>query len=186
MPPEIKTNRSTMVDGAIAIIEESGFVALSARTLAEKLGISTQPIYREFGDMDGVRKATVERGWQLFAEYVKGEAEMQAVRYVTFAAEHKNLFGFLFRNRNCEYSGLNDMSHKLVEGTEIIDKLSSITGLNREKVYRLHLVLWMALHGLASMCADNDVKISDKEIRDLTVETTRALSAFYKKEGKKV
>ena len=183
MPPEIKTDRRTMIDGAIDIIEERGFDALSARSLAEKLGISTQPIYREFGDMDGVRKATVERGWQVFADYVKGEAEAQAVRYVTFAAEHKNLFIFLFRNRNCEYSGLDDMSHKLVEGTGIIDMLSSITGLTREKTYRLHLVLWMALHGLASMCADNEVKIDGDEIRDFTVQTTKALAAFYRKEG---
>lgn len=186
MPPEIKTNRNVMVDGALAIIEDSGFSALSARVLAERLGISTQPIYREFGDMDGVRSAAVERGWQIFAEYVKGEAETQAVRYVTFAAEHKNLFAFLFRNRNCEYSGLNDMSHKLVEGTGIIDKLSAITGLPREQTYRLHLTLWMALHGLASMCADNVVTIGDDEIRDFAVQTTRALSAFYKRQGEGV
>ena len=34
---------------------------VSARNVAARLGISTQPIYRIFGDMDGVRQAAIER-----------------------------------------------------------------------------------------------------------------------------
>lgn len=183
MPPEIKTDRTAMVDGALALIEERGDGALSARTLADRLGISTQPIYREFGDMDGVRRAVVERGWQVFTEYVSGDAAEQAVRYVMFAVERKKLFNFLFRGRRCNYDGLDDMAHKLVDGTDIIERLQSITGLSCGDTYKLHLYVWMALHGLAAMSADNDVHIDCDEIKNFTVGLTRAVTTYLIKNG---
>lgn len=182
MPPEIRTDRSAIINGALAVIEERGAAALSARTIADKLGISTQPIYREFADMGEVRSAATARGFEIFADFVAGDAEAQSVKYVTFAVERKNLFNFLFRDRNCEYADLDDMAQKIVDGTEIIDKLAEITGLSRDKVYRLHFCLWMALHGLACMAADNRVeRLESDDISRLIVEMTRALGAFYAK-----
>lgn len=184
MPPEIKTDREKMLDGVMSIIEERGFAALSARSLAERLGISTQPIYREFGDMDNVRRAAAECGWSVLSEYLKGDdAISQAVNYVAFACERKNLFNFLFRGRNCEYNGLDDMAHKLVDGTEIVERLQKITGLDREQTYRMHLFVWMALHGLASISADNCVTLSRDELEKFTLDITRAMTAYVKSQG---
>ena len=183
MPPEIKTDREKMLDGVMSIIEERGDIAVSARSVAERLGISTQPIYREFGDMDNVRRAAAERGWEIFAEYINGDATDQSVKYVMFECERKNLFNFLFRGRNCEYDGLDDMAHKLVDGTEIIERLQKITGLNNEQTYRMHLFVWMAMHGLASMTADNSVRLSRDELEKFTVDITRAVSAYIKSQS---
>lgn len=180
MSKDIKTSREIMVDGAVALIEERGAEYLSARGVAERLGISTQPIYREFGDMDGLRAAAAERGWRVYAEYVRGGAVEQAIRYVMFACERKKLFNFLFRGNNCVYGGLDDMAHRLVDGTDIIERLQELSGLDREQVVYLHLYLWMALHGLASMSADNDVKLSGEEIERFVKELTRALTAHIK------
>lgn len=180
MPPVIKTDRAAMLDAAIDIIEAEGRNAVSARRIAKRLEISTQPIYREFKDMDELMKETLKRGYEIFAQYMAGEALEQSVKYVEFAVERKNLFNFLFRSRSCKYDGLDDMAHKLTDGTAIIDKLVEITGLDRETVYRLHLYEWMALHGLAAMAADNDVKFSRDEIAGFTMELTKALTAHYK------
>ncbi|MBD5131028.1 MAG: TetR/AcrR family transcriptional regulator [Clostridiales bacterium] len=182
MAREIVTNRQTMIDGALALIEREGKDELSARALAAELGISTQPIYREFGDMDGLKKAAIERGYQIYGEYVKGEALDQAVGYVKFAAEKSKLFDFLFRGNHYEYNGLDDMAHKLL-GTDIIERLAGITGLDREKVYRLHLCIWMAVHGLASMCADNKTSVTADEIKDWVKEITQGMTGFYKIKG---
>lgn len=142
--------------------------------------MSTQPIYREFCDMDGLRAAVAERGFTIFAEHIKGDALDGAVKYVTFALERRGLFDFLFRGRSCRYDGLDDLAHKLV-GTDIIDRLAEITGLSVERTYRLHMLVWMTLHGLASMSADNELPISDGELRELVKELTRALTGYYKK-----
>ena len=174
---EIK--RTEMLDAAIGLIEERGKDALTARALADRLGVSTQPIYREFGDMDGLRAATAERGFSIVAECMRGDALDSAVNYVKFALEHRGLFDFLFRGRSCRYDGPDDLAHKLV-GTDIIDRLAQITGPPVERTYRLHMLVWMTLHGLASMSADNVLPISDEELRALVKELTRALTEYYK------
>ncbi len=179
MPPEIKTDRSVMLDATIGIIEEAGADAVSARAVAKKLGISTQPIYREFGDMDGLIDAATVRGFEIYAESVKGEALDQASAYVKFACERSNLFKFLFRRRKIEFDGLESLSHCILSSSDIIDRLSEITGLDRERVYRLHLYVWMATTGLATIAADNGTSIDDGELRDFTMELTKALTQYY-------
>lgn len=179
MARDVKTDREAMLGAALELIEESGAAALTARRIAAKLGISTQPIYREFGDMAALKDAALMRGYEVFAQEINGAALDQSAAYVRFASEHGRLFNFLFRERNVKYSGLDDMAHRLVEGTAIIDKLEAITGLPRERVYRLHMILWMALHGLAAMFADNELFVTDDEIKKMTMELTMALSAYY-------
>ncbi|MCX4313706.1 MAG: TetR/AcrR family transcriptional regulator [Clostridia bacterium] len=184
MPPAIKTDRKAIINAVMEIIDESGWSAVSARSVAERLGISTQPIYREFADMDEVRRAAIERGFEIFTEYIADGALGQAVKYVEFAAEKGNLFNFLFRGKHYEYTGLDDLSRKLVS-EDIIDRLEEITKLPREKVYRVHLCVWMALHGLAAISADNRVAVSGEEIALLAKEMTQGLTALYKTEGAK-
>lgn len=180
MPPAVKTDKKAIIDGVMTIIERDGWGAVSARSVANELSISTQPIYREFKDMNEVRDAAIERGLEIFVQYLCGDALDQSVSYVMFAMERANLFNFLFRGKHYEYGGLDELSHKLVNGTEIIDKLEKITGLTREKVYRVHLGVWMALHGLAAMSADNRVAIDKDEIKRFTREITSALTAYYR------
>lgn len=183
MAREVSIDRASMLDAVMNIIERDGFSAVSARTVAGELGVSTQPIYREFGDMDGLRLAAIGRGFEIFSHYLEGEAIDQAVKYVMFATEHGKLFDFLFRGKHYTYDGLDGLSHSLIEDTRIIDKLQEITGLPREKVFRLHLCVWMALHGLATLAADNTTKLDAGEISTLTHEMTRALTMYYKENG---
>ena len=48
MSEKNKLSKSDIVDGAFAVLKESGFSAVNARSVAKKLGCSTQPIYRFF------------------------------------------------------------------------------------------------------------------------------------------
>lgn len=183
MARRTEVSGEAMIDAVTEIIEESGWGEVSARSVAARLGISTQPIYREFGDMSGLRAAAIRRGWRIFASYVSGDALNQATRYVMFATEHKRLFEFLFREQGYKYDGLDDLAHKLIADTTIIDKLSEITGLSVERTYRQHLCVWMALHGLAVMSSDNDLKLTENEVSEFAKEITSALTAYYKSKG---
>ncbi len=185
MPPVKKSERRDMIDAVISMIEESGFESVSARTLARRLDISTQPIYREFGDMAGVKKAALERGFEIFCQYTAGEALDQAENYVRFAVERSNLFNFLFRNKQYEYKDLDDLKHKLIPATDILERLSAITGLAGDDVYTLHLYIWMALHGLASMAADNRLPLKSEEIREFTKAVTVGMTEHIRESEKR-
>lgn len=178
MPPEIRITRKDMTAAALALIEEGE--RLTARNVAKRLGISTQPIYREYGDMKGLTEAVTEQGFDLFAETIDGDALDQATGYVMFALEHGNLFNFLFRAQKLKYEGLDALSHGLIPSTDIIARLCRTTGLNKDRVYRLHLYTWMALHGLASLAADNEIVFSVGDVEEMTKDMTSALAYYWR------
>ena len=188
MPPKIKTSTQSIINAVIEIIEEKGWESVTVREIAKKLNISTQPIYREFQDMQAVKTAAIQRGFGLFTEYIshnkQDHALSQAINYVRFAAGHGNLFNFLFAAKSYTYSDLNDLSHSLIEDTGILEKLAGITGLNREQVYRLHLHIWMELHGLAVISANNHVTFSEEELIVFVTETSKAFTLLSKEGGR--
>ena len=183
MANTVKTGRDEIICAALGIIEERGEEDVSVRTIARRLGISTQPIYREFGDMDSVMRAVKQRGYDIWWEYLKGGAEDQAARYVMFAVERGKLFKFLMRGGMEKKSSMVELAHSLMPSSDIIKRLMDITGLDEETTYDLHLKLWLALHGLAVMAADGIISPSSDEVKAFVREMTTELAIG--KRGKK-
>ena len=48
MPPQVKVSKEHIKSEAFQMTKESGFEAVSARKLAERLNCSTQPIFRVY------------------------------------------------------------------------------------------------------------------------------------------
>lgn len=187
MPPKIQVSREQIIDAAMRIIDKSGYDALTARSIAAELGVSTQPIYREFQDMDALRYALYYRGFEEFALYCqhrggdsKSGALAQSVAYIRFAIERSNLFKMLYMNRILASDSLEQLSHNIVDSNGLIEKIMEITGLSLEDTYKLHLVVWMATHGLASIACTNNVKWTDEELSDFTMMISKALSGYLK------
>ena len=57
MPPKIKITKEDIVRTAVEIVREQGDGMLNARTLAERLSCSTQPIFSNFRTMQELRFA---------------------------------------------------------------------------------------------------------------------------------
>lgn len=187
MPPKKKTSRAEIVDAVIALTDLKGWETVTARSVADELNISTQPIYHEFRNMEELKAEAVKRGFDRYVEFVKERARQfdslalgQSVAYVRFATTHPNLFKLLFGSKSLEYDSLDDMSRSIIEDTGIIKALMKITGLSEDKTYALHLRIWMAIHGLACMASSNTLKITDDEIAEFTKEITIAFTGYYK------
>lgn len=52
MPPKTKFNQEVVLEAAYQLAREEGFTALSARSVADRLGSSTAPIYSSFPSME--------------------------------------------------------------------------------------------------------------------------------------
>ena len=57
MPTVRRISRDAIVDAAVEVLREGGFSAVNARSVAKKLGCSTQPIYSSFQNMDELKAA---------------------------------------------------------------------------------------------------------------------------------
>ena len=60
MPAAKKVPRDKIIDAAIEVLRDGGFSAVNARSVARKLGCSTQPIYLSFQSMEELKAATAD------------------------------------------------------------------------------------------------------------------------------
>ena len=59
MPAVRKVSKAQIIDAAVEVLRDDGFAAINARSVAKKLGCSTQPIYFSFKNMDELKAALI-------------------------------------------------------------------------------------------------------------------------------
>ncbi len=157
MPPKFRFTREEIIQAAMAITQESGFASLTARSLAERLGSSTKPIFGLFANMEEVQQAVMQAADTLYQRYISEAMvsdeyppyKASGMGYIRFAMEEPRLFKLLFmRDRSGEV---------LAEDREAIRPLLNLLqhqlGITEDEAYLFHLESWIFVHGLAAMIA---------------------------------
>ncbi|MFK7989351.1 MAG: TetR/AcrR family transcriptional regulator [Sandaracinaceae bacterium] len=91
VPPRARFSRDTVLEAAIEVARIDGLLAVSARSVAKRLGSSTAPVTSYFDSMQALNDAVVERTVELLLETVAGEqgpdpllaASLGFLRFVT-------------------------------------------------------------------------------------------------------
>ena len=106
MPAVRKVSKEQIIDAAVEVLRDDGFSAINARSVAKKLGCSTQPIYFSFKNMDELKAALTERAIELHTQRVRDSLRAHegsdsryssyGMGFVKFAAEEKQLFRWLY------------------------------------------------------------------------------------------
>ena len=71
MPAVRKVSKEQIIDAAVDVLRDDGFSAINARSVAKKLGCSTQPIYFSFRNMEELKAALTERAILMNTEVVR-------------------------------------------------------------------------------------------------------------------
>ena len=169
MPPAIRYDRQQILEAALALVREEGAEALNARAVAKRLGCSTQPIFRAFANMDELKLAVVEQAEKVYSGYIESSKhhgvrpyKQTGLAYVRFAREESELFRLLFmRDRRGEMTSA-DIQDPQME--YVLQTLMNATGLTCGQAYTFHLMMWVYVHGLASMVATHYLDFSDQDI----------------------
>lgn len=172
MPPKPQLTRQEVLDKAFDMTRASGFDSLTARGLAQALDCSTQPVFRLFGSMDGLKHALYDKTREFFGIEMARPMEgtplflSMGLRYVELARKEAHLFHLM-----C----MSDCFH--------LDSLFDITRGVKLQDPKLFAKVWIFTHGIASIVATNSTAIPQDEIRSLLIE---AYTAFLKVEGSHV
>ncbi len=176
MPPKVKFSREEIIAAALDIVREGGMTALTARSLAARLGSSAKPVFGLFENMQEVQKevmlaANAEYQEFLYAEMMRGiykPYKASGMAYIAFARKEKELFKLLFmRDRTDERIEAEDQSID-----DIIALISRNTGLKTEDARLFHLEMWIFVHGIATMIVTNYLDWEEKHV-------SRALTDAY-------
>lgn len=186
MPPKIKYSRDSILDAAYELVRSEGEDALSARTLASRLGCSTAPIFTAFPNVEAIHSAVAERAMALYGEYITaGLSQAPAfkgagMQYIRFAKDEPKLFRMLFlhpNSRESHYFPSGDENEGRVRG-----KLEEDYTMENEQARYLYNHLSVYAHGLATLYASGNCTFSDEDVSRMMSEAFFAFKKTLKEE----
>ena len=189
MPAVKKVSKDDIIDAAIDVLRDDGFSAINARSVAKKLGCSTQPIYFSFKNMEELKSALTERAIGLHAQHVRDSLKAHAgndsryssygMVFVKFAAEEKQLFRWLYLEGRQLGSYQND-----VLLPEVIAVIMDEFGYSEEIARRFHQDMIYFSYGLAILANTDHLHLTEAQLREAFRREFRALIAIYGKPTK--
>lgn len=189
MPAARKVSKEEILDAAVEVLRDGGFSAINARSVAKKLGCSTQPIYFSFKNMEELKTALTERAMEMHTRRVRAslrDHEGNDSRYssygmgfVKFAAEEKQLFRWLYLDGKQFGEYRSD-----VLLSEVVAVIMDEFGYSEEVAYRFHQDMIYFSYGLAILANTDHLHLTDAELREAFHREFRALTAIYGKPSK--
>ena len=180
MPPEVKVSKERIVETAYRMSREKGFDKVTARKLAAELGCSTQPIFRSYKNMDMLKSDINEMANKTFGDILSKSFSSgnplysMAMNYVEFARTEKNLFKMMFMEESSEGNTFTDLFES-EELDGILMRMKDLEGFSLVERRLLFMQNWIFAHGMASMVVTGDLKLDDKDLRDLMHATVEQL-----------
>ena len=189
MPAAKKVSKDKIIDAAIGVLRDGGFSAINARSVARRLGCSTQPIYLSFQSMEELKAALTERAIEMHIRRVRDSLRAHegndsryssyGMGFVRFAAEEKQLFRWLYLEGEQLGPYQND-----VLLPEVIGVIVEEFGYSEEVARRFHQDMIYFSYGLAILANTDHLRLSETELREAFRREFRALTALYGKPTK--
>ena len=185
MPPKVKVTKNEIIQAALDIVREQGDGALNARSVADRLGCSTQPVFSNYPSMNDLRTDVMDAARKMYIKYVEEEIKKEkypiykssGMAYINFAKTEKELFRLLYM-----YDRTNDQQsdelHPFITGF-----LSDKFGISHEEARMFHLKMWVSVHGLAVLQATSFLELPEDTVSE--VMTDIFLGLVHRNEIKK-
>ena len=182
MPPKVRTTRDEIVEEAFRLVREEGVEALNARSLAKRMGISTQPIFSNFHNMAQLKEEVLAKASELYFKKLdeaeeKGDMpplKARGMAYIDFAREEKWLFRLLFMDKRDD-----SLSYPTDDASREIALVSKSFSLEREGAKRIHALLWFAVHGIASLFATESLELDREAVSQALSDIYQGLKARF-------
>ncbi len=161
-----------ITEAAFEMAKDEGFEAITARKLANRIGCSTQPIFRVFTNMEDLWNTVYGMASDYFLEYYNDFSKISDVpfcnlglAYINFAREEQNLFRLLFvsdvKNKKSLYELLNGKSGN------VMNEINNAKMMGCRDAQGMFMKMWIFIHGAACMCLTGDYDLGEKETKEL-------------------
>ena len=160
--------KDQILKAAYDVISTEGFSKFTARNIAKKMGISTQPIYLEFKNMQDLKNTLVETVMKDLHENVfpkphtGNELIDLGINYINFARENRNLYVSLYVD---EYGG-GELMHQFSYDyfKNLVKRDPAYSHLNEDQIALLHESTWITVSGIASLMSSGIINPTEEEI----------------------
>ena len=184
MPAPKKVSREEIIDAALDVLRDGGFSAVNARSVAKKLGCSTQPIYLSFKNMDELKESLTDRAVEMHSRRVReflrahegndSRYSSHGMGFVKFAAEEKQLFRWLYLE-----GGQIGVYRSDLLMSEVIEVISDELGYDADTAVRFHRDMIYFSYGLAILANTDHLGLTEVQIREAFRREFCALISIY-------
>ena len=162
MPPKARVTKDMIVDAGFAIARERGIEQVNARTVSERLGCSTQPVMYHFRRIEDMKRAVCQRADDYHTAYITDVRDGHpllgiGLNYIRFAREEKRLFRLLFQTNGFAGKSIAE----LMDAPELAPVIEAMGAGQGRETFKL---LFLFVHGYASMFANNDLDGDEESI----------------------
>ena len=171
MAPKTKVTKEMVVEAAVEVARQNGADSINARSVAEKLRCSTQPVMYHFATIDSLKRAAYAQADHMHTAYLMNvEPEQDPIlgiglNYVRFAVEEPQLFRFLFQSGYAKESDLLEM----IDSEELRPVLAALQeglGMDAERTRAVFVTVALFAHGYASIIANNGLEFDETLIAE--------------------
>lgn len=177
MPKQVVTQEK-ILNAAMEITRKSGFESVNARSVADYMGRSVQPIYSYFQNMEDLKDMLYSRAMKFYDAFILANADMSSLESmgeanIKFAKEETNLFRLLFLTKlNC-FRSFSDI-YKGMGIESVARSIAAEYGMSYEQASEIYVMMIVFTHGIATMLATGGAEIQDEEIRTMLKNAYRS------------
>ena len=170
MTRQVATTREAIIEAAVELVRELGHEQLNARSLAKRLGCSTQPILYQFSTMNELRRAVYAAADGQHSAFLESDLTdsdnpllQMGLNYVRFASQEPALFRFLFQTDGL---GERDVTALIAnpDVSPIVQQVATKSGLDWDAALQVFLSIFVCAHGFASLLANNTLCYDEQQV----------------------
>ncbi len=180
MARKIVFNENVILEKTKDFIKEKGIDSMNARDLCKYIGCSTQPIFKNFGSMDGLKKNLKEYLHDYYNDFIYNIVDKEnylytiSFAYALFALKESNIFKALFMSDLAGTRTIEEVlnSPQNIDTIKSIPKQYKLTKKQSEKLYR---DVRFYTHGLSCQIACKSILVNEQEIKNLITNIIKNL-----------
>lgn len=171
MPTSPKIPKETILQHALEMLIRDGYSSINIKTLAKKIGCSTQPISWHFGNMENFRNALTEYALNYANSKMLSASEGMlgfsnvGVGYIDLAFDEPNLFRYLYMSGESGYhAGGFDILTTADANSAMIEQIANELGTTAGKLSEFFRNTIIYTHGLACFVVSGLIKSTKEEL----------------------
>jgi AcrR family transcriptional regulator len=198
MPPKVEITKEKVLKEALEIVREQGIEVLTARSLAQRLNCSTQPIYSVCGSMEQLKEEVYNMATEVTLSIMnsyKDEKNSPALNlgigYLHLARNDKQLFKTVYLSGYKKFDLTKDKFIGEDISTAAMRRSKRLSNIDEDTLRKIYLKLTIYIIGIGTMINTDTIKINMDEATKMVEDMYEILLeseyiTINKKEGEKL
>ncbi len=185
MPPKTIVTKEQVIEAAIELTRAEGADAVTARSVAAKLGVSTHPIFTYYSTVNELKVDVLKKAREIYHECIKRGMREDipflgvGQQYLILARDEPELFKLLFLTSPDE-SGAGAMEEFKFSLDLVIDFVMSKYNMDRQTAENYYMHLWLMSFSYSALIVTNDCPYSFEQMSKNLTQISLSLCKAYK------